>query len=164
MTDTLSREQLFAHWMGHRNLTRRMIEAFPSDETFAEFSVGEMRPFAKLIAEFLQMGQTTIQGLTTGEWPWVTITPPSTRAEALKVWDAENDAITAAWPALTPEHLQATHKAFGQWEMPGYGLLMYVIDNEIHHRGQATVYLRALGVEPAAFPDRSKGGGATAFR
>ena len=31
-----------------------------------------------------------------------------------------------------------------------YGLLLYWIDNEIHHRGQAYVYLRALGIESAA--------------
>jgi uncharacterized damage-inducible protein DinB len=34
-------------------------------------------------------------------------------------------------------------------------LLLYVIDNEIHHRGQGYVYRRSLGVEPPAFYDRS---------
>ena len=28
------------------------------------------------------------------------------------------------------------------------------IDNEIHHRGQAYVYLRALGIEPPHFWER----------
>jgi uncharacterized damage-inducible protein DinB len=28
------------------------------------------------------------------------------------------------------------------------------IDNEIHHRGQGYVYLRALGIEPPGFYDR----------
>ena len=35
-----------------------------------------------------------------------------------------------------------------------YGLLLYWIDNEIHHRGQGYVYLRALGIEPPAFWER----------
>jgi hypothetical protein len=30
----------------------------------------------------------------------------------------------------------------------------YWIDNEIHHRGQGYVYLRALGVEPPPFYER----------
>ena len=34
-------------------------------------------------------------------------------------------------------------------------LLLYWIDNEVHHRGQAYVYLRALGIEPPPFYDRS---------
>ena len=29
------------------------------------------------------------------------------------------------------------------------------VDNEIHHRGQGYVYLRALGIAPPAFYDRS---------
>ena len=39
--------------------------------------------------------------------------------------------------------------------MPVWALVMYAVDNEIHHRGQGMVYLRALGIEPPAFPDRS---------
>jgi hypothetical protein len=35
-------------------------------------------------------------------------------------------------------------------------LLFYVMDNEIHHhRGQGYVYLRALGIEPPAFYERT---------
>jgi len=45
--------------------------------------------------------------------------------------------------------------AFGQWTMPSYDLMLYVVDNEIHHRGQGYVYLRALGIEPHPFYDRS---------
>jgi uncharacterized damage-inducible protein DinB len=45
-------------------------------------------------------------------------------------------------------------KAFGQWEGTGVTILS-AIDNEIHHRGQGHVYLRALGISPAAFYDRS---------
>jgi uncharacterized damage-inducible protein DinB len=49
---------------------------------------------------------------------------------------------------------QETDKAFGQWEMTIYGLLFYLVDNEIHHRGQGYVYLRSLGIEPPAFYER----------
>jgi len=33
-------------------------------------------------------------------------------------------------------------------------LLLYTIDNEVHHRGQGYVYLRALGIEPPPFWER----------
>jgi len=33
-------------------------------------------------------------------------------------------------------------------------LFSFSIDNEIHHRGQAYVYLRALGIEPPPFYER----------
>jgi uncharacterized damage-inducible protein DinB len=32
---------------------------------------------------------------------------------------------------------------------------MYAIDNEIHHRGQGYVYLRALGIVPPPFWERN---------
>jgi uncharacterized damage-inducible protein DinB len=38
--------------------------------------------------------------------------------------------------------------------MPLHDLLLYCIDNEIHHRGQGYVYLRALGIEPPPFWER----------
>jgi uncharacterized damage-inducible protein DinB len=38
---------------------------------------------------------------------------------------------------------------------PLHDLILYVIDNEIHHRGQGYVHLRALGIEPPPFYDRS---------
>ena len=45
--------------------------------------------------------------------------------------------------------------AFGQWTAPVYDLILYAVDNEVHHRGQGYVYLRALSVEPPPFYDRS---------
>ena len=45
-------------------------------------------------------------------------------------------------------------KAFGQWENSGINTILYGIDNEIHHRGQGYVYLRALGIDPPPFWER----------
>jgi uncharacterized damage-inducible protein DinB len=44
--------------------------------------------------------------------------------------------------------------SFGQYTGFGYWQILYIIDNEVHHRGQAYVYLRALGVEPPPFWER----------
>jgi uncharacterized damage-inducible protein DinB len=35
-----------------------------------------------------------------------------------------------------------------------YDLVLYAIDNEIHHRGRGYVYLRALGIEPPPLYER----------
>lgn len=148
-------DQLLTHWLGHRRLTRRAIEAFPDDEAFATFSVGGMRPFAVLVNEFLGMAVPTLQGIVSDTWPMERHPAPATRAEALERWDATTERIEALWPQIPAARFQETVTAFGQWTMPGWGLLFYVIDNEIHHRGQGYAYLRALGVEPPSFPDRS---------
>jgi uncharacterized damage-inducible protein DinB len=39
--------------------------------------------------------------------------------------------------------------------MPGHEMILYGIDDEIHHRGRGYVYPRALAAEPPALHDRS---------
>ena len=43
----LTTAEFLEHWQGHRNLTRKVIEAFPEKELF-EFSIGGMRSFAEV--------------------------------------------------------------------------------------------------------------------
>ena len=59
------------------------------------------------------------------------------------------------WPQIPTTRFQETLTAFGQYTGVLHDLILYVIDNEIHHRGQGYVYLRALGIEPPPFYDRS---------
>lgn len=153
-TSVLTPDQLRDHWQGHRRLTRRVIEAFPSDDAFATFSVGGMRPASTLVSELLNVGVPTLRGMVTGEWTGAERKVPTTRAEALERWDADTDELDRLWPTLADDAFQTVATAFGQWEGPGHWLLLYGIDNEIHHRAQMYVYLRALGVEPPAFYER----------
>jgi uncharacterized damage-inducible protein DinB len=146
-------EALLQHWQGHRGLTRRVIEAFPEEELF-RFSIGGMRPFSELAKEFLLMAVPSLGGIVTGDWISGGTLQVRTKAELLRLWDEATDEINKLWPTIPPQRFQEVDKAFGQWEGPVYGLLLYVIDNEIHHRGQGYVYLRALGIEPPPFYDR----------
>jgi uncharacterized damage-inducible protein DinB len=155
MPDTfLSPAQFLDHWLGHRRLTRRFIVAFPEKELF-EFSVGGMRPFAQLATEMYKMAIPTLEGIATGHWNYDKTPMPKTRDELLQHWDDTTAAINRIFPQVPPARFQESMKAFGQWDSTGHALLLYVIDNEIHHRAQASVYLRALGIEPPSFPDRS---------
>jgi len=153
----LGTEFLRDYWQGHRRLTRRMIEAFPPDALFA-YSLGGMRPFGEMAFELVSMADAGVQGIATGDWgPLAHHAPelrPATRNAILTLWDATTARIDALWPTIPPERFEAVDKAFGQWEGVIYGLLFYWIDNEIHHRGQGYVYLRALGLDPPAFWER----------
>jgi uncharacterized damage-inducible protein DinB len=154
-TTVLTPEVLLHHWQGHRRVTRRVIEAFPEDKLF-HFSVGSMRPFSEMAVEFLKMAEPTVRGVATGEWPqWGDFAVPRTKAELLARWDEATAAINAVWPTIPAHRFTEVDKAFGMWEGRGIDLILYVIDNEIHHRGQGYVYLRALGIEPPSFYDRS---------
>jgi len=153
-------EAFLEHWQGHRRLTRRMIEAFPEDKLFT-FAVGSMRPFGLLAWEMISMAAPMVYGVVTDKWQTVAellhhsgTAAPGTRAELLKLWDESTKEIDTFWPQITPGRFQETTKAFGQYEGQVFGLLLYVIDNEIHHRGQGYVYLRALAIEPPPFYER----------
>jgi uncharacterized damage-inducible protein DinB len=151
----LSSEKLLDHWQGHRRLTRRVIEAFPEERLF-NFSLGGMRPFSQMVVEFLKMAEPIVQGVATGKWVSKDdLGSPHTKAELLALWDQATVAINTLWPTIPPHRFSEVDKAFGQWENTGLNTILYGIDNEIHHRGQGYVYLRALGVEPPAFYERT---------
>lgn len=147
-------EALLSHWQGHRRVTRRMIEAFPEDKLFT-YSIGGMRTFGELAMEIITMGAPMVRGTATGQWENNRDRSARPKAEVLRLWDESTKEIDELWNQIPPERFQETGKAFGQWTGRTSDLLMYVIDNEIHHRGQGYVYLRALGIDPPAFYDRS---------
>ncbi|MFN8006901.1 MAG: DinB family protein [Terriglobia bacterium] len=150
-------EQLLEHWQGHRRLTRRVIAAFPEDPFF-RFSIGGMRPFSALALELIGMAKAGIRGLATGQWTLVDelthhskAPAPRTQEDFLRLWDEATEQINTLGPQIPPQRYQEIDKAFGEYEGHVYQFLLYWIDNEIHHRGQGYVYLRALGIEPPPF-------------
>jgi uncharacterized damage-inducible protein DinB len=146
-------EQFLDHWQGHRGLTRRVIDAFPDDKLFTH-TIGGMRPFSALAMEFIGMAVPTLDGAITGKWTSYSPPEAKSKADVLRLWDETTGEINRLFPTIPMARFQETDKAFGQWEMTIYGLLFYLVDNEIHHRGQGYVYLRSLGIEPPAFYER----------
>ena len=152
--NVLTADTVLKNWQGHRRLTRRVIEAFPEDKLF-EFSLGGMRPFGAMAQELLSMAVPVVEGVATGKWAAFESHKPSTKADILALWDLQTTQLNEKFPTITPERFQLVEKAFDQWEMPGIVTIQYAIDNEIHHRGEGFVYLRALGIEPPPFWERN---------
>lgn len=146
-------DEVLKHWQGHRRLTRKTIEAFP-EETLFQFSVGGMRPFSELAWEFIRMAVAIAEGVSSGTWKEYTLPKPETKAKLLELWDQQTAALDQTFAGIPPRRFSEVDKAFGQWEMSGIETIEYAIDNEIHHRGQGFVYLRALGIEPPHFWER----------
>jgi uncharacterized damage-inducible protein DinB len=152
-TSAMTPSALLAHWQGHRRLTRKVITAFPADE-FQSLTIGGMRPFSALAAEMLGMAVPTAHGVLTDDWSYTPSTA-ATQSEVLSAWDESTRRLDDIVPRIPVSRWAETLTAFGQWTMPGIDIVFYAIDNEIHHRGQGYVYLRALGIEPPGFWDRS---------
>ena len=102
------------------------------------------------------MAEPIARGVATGKWVMREDLPsPRTKAELLALWDEATAVINTIWPTIPARRFAEVDKAFGNWESSGITAILYAIDNETHHRGQGYVYLRALGIEPPAFYDRS---------
>lgn len=151
----ISKENLLIHWQGHRTLTRRVIEAFPEKEFF-EFSIGGMRPFSKLTTELLSIAAPALKGIVNRDTkPYSEeIGELTTKAQFLQKWDEATEEINTYWKQLAEEDFSEKFNLFGQYEFPIIDNILYFIDNEIHHRGQGYVYLRALNIEPPLFWER----------
>ena len=150
----MTSDALLAHWQGHRRLTRRVIDAFPDDQLF-QFSIGGMRPFGALAMEMLTMAVPMIRGVVSGDWNTSSSRDARPKQEVLRLWDESTAQLDTLWPQIPAERFLETITVFGQYTGATHDLILYVIDNEVHHRGQGYVYLRALGIEPPAFYDRS---------
>ncbi|MBP4138061.1 DinB family protein [Flavobacterium geliluteum] len=151
----ITSEDLLKHWQGHRNLTRRLIELFP-EKDFFEFSIGGMRPFSQLVDELLAIAGPGLKAIVSREVQPYTESPEKLifKAQYLQKWDEATAQINELWEKLSIEDFNETFNLFGQYEFPVIQNILYFIDNEVHHRGQAYVYLRALGIEPPFFWER----------
>ncbi|UBV42670.1 DinB family protein [Deinococcus taeanensis] len=150
----LSLGDFLTHWQGHRALTRRVIEAFAEDQLFTFTAAPPMRPFGPMAVEIHLVSAMTLHAMQTGDWPEPDWTAgPRSRTELLNAWDDLTARLAHDGPTTDPAFFTRTH-ALPWGEMPGWVAAMYNIDNEIHHRAQGYVYLRALGTEPPAFYER----------
>jgi uncharacterized damage-inducible protein DinB len=157
----LTTVQMLEHWQGHRKLTRRIIEAFPEAELFS-YSVGGMRPFSELAYEMIDIAGRGIAGIATGKWTRLEESAHTgstgslkTKQDLLDAWDDTTNQINQWWAHIAPGRFQENDLAFGLFEGPMYSTLLYIIDNETHHRGQGYVYLRALNITPPPFWERA---------
>lgn len=148
-------EQLLEHWQGHRNLTRRTLEAFPEKELF-DFSIAGMRTFSKMIVELISIAGPSLKSIVENSIEKYDESSfnPTTKIEILKKWDEETLVINDYFKQISEERFQETFNLFGEFEFPIYENILYFIDNEIHHRAQGFIYLRALGIQPPFFWER----------
>jgi uncharacterized damage-inducible protein DinB len=146
----LTGDALLAHWQGHRRLTRKVIAAFPDDQLFV-FSIGGMRTFGSLAMELMTMAVPMVKGIVSGDWTAASDRKPQSQQQLLQLWDEDSEQLNLLWSQISADQFATSITAFGQYPGLVHALILYVIDNEIHHRGQGYVYLRALGIEPPPF-------------
>jgi len=156
MKEILTPEALLTNLKDVRALTRKVIEAFPEKDLF-EFKIANLRPFSEMVEEFLRvldylfketLHEKHTSFYTEGQFP-------TTKAEVLALWDKVTDMLVCEWKEVQDYTQSVTiftmTFSFAQW-------ILYLLENESHHRGQGYTYLRALGIEPPFFWGRESFG------
>jgi uncharacterized damage-inducible protein DinB len=152
--ELLTLEQFHNHWQGHRRLTLRTLEAFPEDKLFS-YKVEPMRTFGEIAKEILEVENSILHGVYSGEWKWETKYDSVTSKQGLLAASEDLGKQTRqVWSKLSLERLRAVEKDAWGITWANFERLLYMHDNEIHHRAQGYVYLRQLGLEPPAFFER----------
>jgi uncharacterized damage-inducible protein DinB len=157
MADLMDPSKLLELLTGNRRLTLRTVNAFTEKDLFHYSPIEPMRPFAGMVQEFLRIEDVIMQGIVTGDWKYDEEVDKykgiATARELLEACESVRRQTLERWPQFTAERLLAVEK--DQWgTMRNVDRLQYALENEIHHRGQAFVYLRLLGTEPPAFYER----------
>lgn len=151
--ELVTKQEWLDNWQANRRLTRKVIEAFPEKELF-EFSVGEMRPFSKIVDELLYIGNLSLKQIAENK-----VIPfeghdnygGKSKTEILTNWDKLTEQIDTFFANTSLERFREEFNLFGMFNYQIIHNLDYLLQNEIHHRGQGYVYLRALNIEPPAF-------------
>ena len=81
------------------------------------------------------MAVPMVQGAISGDWNTSSSREPRPKQELLRLWDESTEQLNALWPQIPPQRFRETLTAFGQYPGVLHDLILYVIDNEIHHRG-----------------------------
>ncbi|WP_293944336.1 MULTISPECIES: DinB family protein [unclassified Sphingobacterium] len=153
-TEIISKNELLAHWLGHRNLTRQAIEKFPEEALF-NYKVEGMRTFAEMTQELLGIAVPGLQEIVNNKNGELNEKfNYTTKAQLLQAWDEATPQISALFDKIPTERFSEEFNLFGQYNSPIIQSIFYFIDNEIHHRGQGFVYLRLLGIQPPFFWER----------
>ena len=142
-------EQFLATFEREHATTLRVLRAYP--EAQADLKPAAMCKSARELAHiFLVEQRMTVTALTTGfDWTKTSPTPPAppgTVAEIADALDAAHREVVRVLRETPEERLPATVRFFvapkTMGDIPTFDFLWFMLHDQIHHRGQFSIYLR----------------------
>jgi uncharacterized damage-inducible protein DinB len=139
----------YAHTlMMHRGALLDLLELIPTDKgDFAAWDGG--MSFHKL-ADHLSASTNRMPTMIAGETP-AKAEPSADFATARENMKASTENARALLAGLSDEQTSSIIEAFGGRKMPVSALVEFLISHEAHHKGQAWMMARMIGIEPPRF-------------
>jgi uncharacterized damage-inducible protein DinB len=139
----------YAHTlMMHRGALLDLLELIPDDK--GDFAAWEGGMSFHKLADHLSGSTNRIPSIVNGQAP--AKTEPSADFAAAKAGiKASSEKTRAYLMGLSDEQLSNVIEAFGGNKMPVSVLVEFLISHEAHHKGQAWMMARMIGIEPPRF-------------
>jgi uncharacterized damage-inducible protein DinB len=138
--------ELPAQKIEHRT-TKAVIEAIPLDK-------GDYRPdlYSKSALELawhiVAAEHRFLSGISAGAFDFTPIHRAETVKNSADIANWFEESFTANFQkltTLTPEHAARTVDFRGMLQLPAVGFSRFSLNHSIHHRGQLSAYIRAMG-------------------
>jgi uncharacterized damage-inducible protein DinB len=135
------------YWEKEAAATRKVLSRIPEGSDYRPDS--KSRP-AREIAWLIVREEITVgDGLRKGQMDWEDVPAPKTMKEVLAEYDRHHDKLTAQFRAMDDAAWQKKVPFMYQGQVvmneTAYDNAFGFLFDIIHHRGQITTYLRAMG-------------------
>jgi len=152
MEKTMSeKDQFLEMWEHEYATTLKVLKAYPSDRQ--DYKPNEKSKSAKELAwVFTAEEQTVISGIISGNINWQSmLKPPATMKEVITEYERAHKTIVQKFKNTKEEELSGTIKFFvapkTTGDLPKIRVLWITLMDQIHHRGQFSIYLRLVGAK-----------------
>ncbi|PNY80701.1 DinB family protein [Deinococcus koreensis] len=136
-------------FQSHRGALIDLYGQLPEEQGgFAAWDEG--MSFVRL-ADHLSASVNRIPAMLQGQKPDAPGAPSTGLTDARARLQSTQDAFVSTVLALSDDDLQRSIPAFGGREMPVWMLLEFITQHEAHHKGQAWMMARMVGVTPPMF-------------
>ena len=146
-----AKQQFGDVWARENATTRRVLQCVPPER--GEFRPTNNLPTARELAFIFSKGQGGIAAALNGQWEWPGEMPPTPESWSgvLAAFDATSAMVRDALAAAPDSRLDDKVPFFvapKQTEnIPVAELIWFMLLDSVHHRGQLSVYLRAMNAK-----------------
>ncbi|HVE72226.1 MAG TPA: DinB family protein [Thermoanaerobaculia bacterium] len=129
-------------WLAETKTTRNVLARIPEGSDYRPDP--KSRTAREIAWQIVCEERMIIEALESGKAQWAPPPLPTTMKEVLAAYEQQSAGMPDRWNALPDEKWNGTIEFFGQ-QRPASPMAWSFLFDIIHHRGQITTYLRAMG-------------------
>ncbi|GGR11979.1 DinB family protein [Deinococcus ruber] len=148
-TSSTQAQQYAQRFHMHRAALQDLYTQLPADQ--GDFRAWDEGMSFIQLADHLSGSSQRLVALAQGQTPGAPLPASTTLQEARDRLNAATDAVMEVLGSLDDAALRQIITAFGGRQMPVAAMLDFVIGHETHHKGQAWLMARMVGIKPPFF-------------